>query len=76
MLRAEVHMSDEQKPPGESPTRAFQLKLDGWMSDILETDLDPNAPPAEAPADPAAPAAPRAAPQAPTEPEKKPETKP
>lgn len=45
-------MSDESQPkgpPGEGPTKAFQLKLDGWMSELMTKDfgLDADAPAAE-----------------------------
>jgi hypothetical protein len=47
-------MSDQNQPkppPAESPTRAFVLKMDNWMTDLLKSDLeaDLNAP-AEPPA--------------------------
>jgi len=35
-------MSDPKA--GESPTRAFALKLDDWMVEALKADLDPVVP--------------------------------
>ncbi len=40
-------MSDpKDAPPGEGPTRSFQVKLDGWLADLTQ-DLE--APPADPP---------------------------
>jgi hypothetical protein len=65
-------MSDPSQPkprpdaPAESPTKAFSLKFDGWMTELLTKDLAADAPDApdassgtspEAPAEPEAPAA-------------------
>ena len=48
-------MADSSRPKGpagETPTRQFQLKLDGWMEEFLKNDLDPDAPPNAAPPEP------------------------
>jgi hypothetical protein len=50
-------MADPKGAPEESPTRTFQLKLDGWMEEALKLDLD-------AAPDPAAPTQPPAQPGA------------
>lgn len=47
-------MSDPSQPkgnpPAESPTKAFVLKMDDWMTDLLKADLQADAePPAEQP---------------------------
>jgi hypothetical protein len=42
----EVAMADPTKPKGARPegaTRAFRIKMDGWMEEILKKDLDPEA---------------------------------
>lgn len=44
--------SQPKGPPGapmESPTKAFVLKIDGWMADLMGADIEsiPEAPPAD-----------------------------
>jgi hypothetical protein len=33
-------------PPTEGPTKAFSVKMEGWMADLMKDDLDPQAKPA------------------------------
>jgi hypothetical protein len=42
----------DDAPAGEGPTKAFRLKLDNWMEELLKKDLDPDAPAEAAPAEP------------------------
>jgi len=45
-------------PPAESPTKAFVLKMDGWLTDLMKQDLELDAAaPDEKPPEPIPPEA-------------------
>ena len=57
--------SEPKGPPAEGATKAFVVKIDSWLADLVKDDFDPAADPlAGLPVEPAVPAPPAAPPEA------------